>query len=310
MASRSFIADNPAMTTARTDLHRYISHDELTTLIALAKREDLGEANLDITSLCFIPPSLTTTAVMHARKPGRLAGAALLPLIAKQYDNDIHIDISAIDGDVLGARQTIATFTGSLRSILAMERAALNFCTHLSGIATLTARFVDAISGTKAGIYDTRKTIPGLRGLAKYAVACGGGKNHRIGLYDAVLVKDNHIAHVPTGELATALSQGIAKARAMNPKPTFVEVEVDNLAQFEQVLQCDVDLILLDNMTPSQMQQAVKIRDRVKPRVELEASGGINLNTVRAAAETGVDRIAIGALTHSAVALDIGLDIG
>lgn len=298
------------MSTDRPDLHRYISHEELNTLIALAKCEDLGKANLDITSHCFIPPSLQTTAAMHARKPGRLAGAALLPLIAKHYDESIRIEKSAADGAALTARQTIATFTGSLQSILAMERVALNFCTHLSGIATLTATFVDAVAGTQAGIYDTRKTIPGLRGLAKYAVACGGGKNHRIGLYDAVLVKDNHIAHVPTNDLASALKHGIAKARAMNPKPTFVEVEVDNLAQFEQVLQCDVDLILLDNMTPSQMQQAVKMRDRMKPKVELEASGGINLSTVRAAAETGVDRIAIGALTHSAVALDIGLDIG
>jgi nicotinate-nucleotide pyrophosphorylase (carboxylating) len=190
-----------------------------------------------------------------------------------------------------------------------MERVALNFCTHLSGIATLTSAFVDAVRGTKAGIYDTRKTIPGLRGLAKYAVACGGGRNHRIGLYDAVLVKDNHIAHVPTAQLAAAMSAGIAKARAMQPRPVFVEIEVDNLAQLEEVLRCDVDIILLDNMTPSQMQQAVSLRNRIAPRIELEASGGITLANVRAAAETGVDRIAIGALTHSAVALDLGLDI-
>ena len=291
-------------------LNQFVTDDELRNLIALAQREDMGEANLDITSHCFIPPELQTTAVMHARKHGVLCGQALLHRIAAQYDPTIDVQITTHDSDALAPSQTIATFKGSLRSILAMERIALNFCTHLSGIASLTATFVQAVQGTNAAIYDTRKTIPGLRGLAKYAVACGGGKNHRIGLYDAVLVKDNHIAHVPTEQLAAAMQAGIAKARAMKPSPTFVEVEVDTLAQCEQVLQCGVDVILLDNMTPSQLQQAVKLRDRVAPRVQLEASGGITIETVRAAAEAGVDRIAIGALTHSAVALDIGLDIG
>ncbi len=291
-------------------LNQFVTDDELRNLIALAQREDMGEANLDITSHCFIPPELQTTALMHARKHGVLCGQALLHRIAAQYDPTIDVQITTHDSDALAPSQTIATFKGSLRSILAMERIALNFCTHLSGIASLTATFVQAVQGTNAAIYDTRKTIPGLRGLAKYAVACGGGKNHRIGLYDAVLVKDNHIAHVPTEQLAAAMQAGIAKARAMKPSPTFVEVEVDTLAQCEQVLQCGVDVILLDNMTPSQLQQAVKLRDRVAPRVQLEASGGITIETVRAAAEAGVDRIAIGALTHSAVALDIGLDIG
>jgi len=292
------------------DLFSFVTADELAALIAVAKREDIGPNNLDITSACFIDPARQTTAAMHARKPGRLAGAALLPMIAKEYDAAIRVDMKAGDGDALAPRETIATFSGPLRSILAMERVALNFCAHLSGIATLTSTFVDAVAGTKAGIYDTRKTIPGLRGLAKYAVVCGGGKNHRVGLYDAVLVKDNHIAHIPVSELARGLSAGIAKARAMKPAPAFIEVEVDNLDQFEAVLRCDVDLILLDNMTPSQMQQAVTVRNRVKPGVELEASGGVNLNSVRTIAETGVDRIAIGALTHSAAALDLGLDIG
>lgn len=291
-------------------LNQFVTDDELRNLIALAQCEDMGEANLDITSHCFIPPELQTTALMHARKHGVLCGQALLHRIAAQYDPTIDVQITTHDGDALAPSQTIATFKGSLRSILAMERIALNFCTHLSGIASLTATFVQAVQGTNAAIYDTRKTIPGLRGLAKYAVACGGGKNHRIGLYDAVLVKDNHIAHVPTEQLAAAMQAGIAKARDMKPPPIFVEVEVDTLAQCEQVLQCDVDVILLDNMTPSQLQQAVKLRDRVAPRVQLEASGGITIETVRAAAEAGVDRIAIGALTHSAVALDIGLDIG
>ena len=291
------------------DLFSFVTADELAQLIAVARHEDLGPDSLDITSACFVDPSRRTRAVMHARKPGRLAGAALLPLIARAYDAGIGIETQTRDGDVLAPGQAVATFTGSLRSVLAIERVALNFCTHLSGIATLTSTFVDAVSGTRAGIYDTRKTIPGLRGLAKYAVACGGGKNHRIGLYDAVLVKDNHIAHLATAELAQGLAAGITRARAMTPSPAFIEVEVDNLAQFEEVLRCDVDLILLDNMTPSEMQRAVMIRDRVKPGVELEASGGVSLQTVRAIAETGVDRVAIGALTHSAAALDLGLDI-
>lgn len=291
-------------------LGQYISEEDLSSLIALARREDMSDVPFDVTSECFIPAQLHSTAVMHARKAGTLAGAALLPRIAQQYDGAIEVEAKATDGESLAPKQTIATFTGPLRSILAMERVALNFCTHLSGIATLTAAFVAAVKGTKAAIYDTRKTIPGLRGLAKYAVSCGGGKNHRIGLHDAVLVKDNHIAHLRHEDLRATLSQGIARARAMAIAPSFVEVEVDNLDQLEQVLGCDVDVILLDNMTTSQMQQAVTIRDRIAPRIELEASGGITLANVRAAAETGVDRIAIGALTHSAIALDIGLDIG
>ncbi len=291
-------------------LGQYVSEEDLTSLIALARREDMGDVPFDVTGECFIPAQLRTTAVMRARKAGTLAGAALLPRIARQYDVAITVEAGASDGEPLAPRQAIATFTGPLRSILAMERVALNFCTHLSGIATLTAAFVETVHGTKAAIYDTRKTIPGLRGLAKYAVACGGGRNQRIGLHDAVLVKDNHIAHMRHEDLRITLSQGIARARAMSPAPKFVEVEVDNLEQLEQALQCDVDVILLDNMTTSRMRQAVALRDRIAPRIELEASGGITLANVRAVAETGVDRIAIGALTHSALALDIGLDIG
>ena len=291
-----------------------MTSDEAAALIARARREDLGPDNLDITAAVFLPRDRDTVAVMHARKPGRLAGAALLPAIARTYDPAIQMEPAATDGDALNAGQPVATFRGPLRSVLAMERIALNFCTHLSGIASLTAQYVAAVAGTKAKIYDTRKTIPGLRGLAKYAVACGGGHNHRIGLYDAVLVKDNHIAHIPPAQLATALKDAIGRARAWQPtsqRPSFVEVEVDTLAQLEIVLACDVDIVLLDNMTPAQMREAVALRDRVAPggRIELEASGGVNLLSVRAIAETGVERIAVGALTHSAASLDLGLDI-
>ncbi|MEX2213142.1 MAG: carboxylating nicotinate-nucleotide diphosphorylase [Phycisphaeraceae bacterium] len=290
-------------------IQTFVSADELIAMIARAKREDMGEIDRDISSLVFIPEDRPCVAVMHSRRAGVLAGAGLFPLIAPAFDPAITIESRKEDGDALNPRDTIATFKGPLRSVLAMERIALNFATHLSGIATLTAAFVAAVAGTKAKICDTRKTIPGLRGLEKYAVACGGGCNHRIGLFDAVLVKDNHIAHVPAGQLASALSEAISKARAMRPPPTFIEVEVDTLDQLNVVLGCDVDIILLDNMTPSQLQQAVMLRDRVAPKVELEASGGVNLSTVRAIAETGVDRISVGALTHSAPALDLGLDI-
>ena len=287
----------------------FITRDELIATIERAKREDMGEINRDITSQVFIPGDRPCVATMHARKSGVLAGAALFPLIAQAYDPAIKLDSNKHDGDALAPRDAIATFKGPLRSVLAMERIALNFATHLAGIATLTAAFVNAVKGTKAKICDTRKTIPGLRGLEKYAVACGGGCNHRIGLYDAVLVKDNHLAHVPAGDLQKTLDEAIQRARAAQPPPAFIEVEVDTLEQLERVLSCDVDIVLLDNMTTSQLQQAVTMRDRAAPKVELEASGGVNLDTVRSIAATGVDRISVGALTHSAPALDLGLDI-
>ncbi|MHC4995982.1 MAG: nicotinate-nucleotide diphosphorylase, partial [Planctomycetota bacterium] len=179
--------------------------------------------------------------------------------------------------------------------------------------ASLTGKYVEAIEGTGAEILDTRKTMPGLRGLSKYAVRCGGGRCHRIGLYDAVMVKDNHIAGVGVKGvkgLAERLAAGIERARACDPAPWFIEVEVDTLEQLEVVLGVDVDVALLDNMGPDVLREAVAIRDRLKPGVKLEASGGVTLETVRAKALVGVDYISVGALTHSAPSLDIGLDIG
>jgi nicotinate-nucleotide pyrophosphorylase (carboxylating) len=210
---------------------------------------------------------------------------------------------------MLSQGQPIATVIGPQRSILAAERVMLNFMTHLSGIATLTARFVAAIAGTRARILDTRKTIPGLRTLAKYAVRCGGGLSHRMGLHDAVLIKDNHLAGIPIAALKARLDEAITAARRLMPPPLFVAVEVDTLDQLQIVLRCAVDFVLLDNMPAEMMRHAAAIRDRVAPDVLLEASGQVNLQTVRAIAESGVDRISIGALTHSAPALDIGLDM-
>ncbi|MHB1158603.1 MAG: carboxylating nicotinate-nucleotide diphosphorylase, partial [Phycisphaerales bacterium] len=308
----------------------------LDTLINLAKREDLGpsfsspsgggrvggrrdtahadQSAGDITSELSIAPQTQSTASFRSRKPGRLAGAILLPRIAQHYDPRLRITSHADDGDALSPGQTIATVAGPLRSILAAERVMLNFLTHLSGIATLTDRYVRAVAGTKAKIHDTRKTIPGFRGLAKYAVRCGGGFCHRIGLYDAVLVKDNHIAPGSLGSagLGDHIRRVIAAARQRTPAPDFIEVEVDTLDQLEQVLPLGCDIVLLDNMPPPPevgLREAVAMRDRIAPNVMLEASGGVSLDTVSIIAHTGVDRIAVGALTHSAPALDIGLDI-
>jgi nicotinate-nucleotide pyrophosphorylase (carboxylating) len=198
-----------------------------------------------------------------------------------------------------------------MRSLLTIERILLNFLQRLSGIATLTARFVAAVSGTRASIYDTRKTTAGWRALEKYAVRCGGGFNHRFGLYDAVLIKDNHLAwleaagaHAQPDTIAAA----IATARANTPPGTLIEVEVDTLEQLDRALKRGPDIILVDNMAPELVAEAVVRRDRVAPLVKLEGSGGVNLATVKALAQTGVDRISVGALTHSASALDLALD--
>lgn len=291
-----------------TMFSRCVQGPELDALIAAAHREDLGQAG-DITSRIFISESARGQAVFHARTEGRLSGAALLERIARVYDPALRVTELLPDGSPLGSGQPIAAVSGSKRSILAAERVMLNFMTHLSGIATMTARFVGEIAGTRARILDTRKTIPGLRSLAKYAVRCGGGLSHRMGLHDAVLIKDNHLAGVPVDSLRSRLDEAIAASRKPIPPPLFVEVEVDTLKQLQIVLECAVDFVLLDNMPPEVLKQAVAMRDRIAPRVLLEASGGVNLQTVRAIAESGVDRISIGALTHSAPALDIGLDM-
>ncbi len=292
-----------------TRLRNFITPAKLRVLLNLAQREDLGAKHDDVTSRLLIPEKRSTTAVMRSRVAGCLAGAALLPAIARLYDRTIRLELHKHDGDLLQSGDTIARFQGPLRSILAVERIALNFCTHLSGIATLTHEYVQQVVGTKAVICDTRKTIPTLRELAKYAVVCGGGQSHRMGLYDAVLVKDNHLAHLSPDEYPVALSTMIAQARRIKPTLQFIEIEVDRLEQLERVLPCQPDIVLLDNMPPKVLQQAVNLRNRLAPNVLLEASGGVNLRTVKSIARTGVERISVGAITHSAPALDLGLDI-
>ena len=292
-------------------LQDFVTPDWLATLIRQAKLEDMGPASIDITSQLFVPAHLQSSAAIRSRKAGILAGEAIIPMILAEYDAALTYTAHLHDGQSIDAGGTIGVIQGPLRSILSAERVVLNFLTHLGGIATLTAAYVKAAAGTRAGIYDTRKTIPGLRGLHKYAIVCGGGKNHRMGLFDAVLVKDNHIAHHPHDTLGSALQHAIQTAQAYQPAPSFIEVEVDDLVQLESLLRSSTkpSMILLDNMTNEQMTRAVQLRDELAPAVELEASGGVNLQTVAGIARTGVDRIAVGALTHSAPALDIGLDI-
>lgn len=291
------------------NLHDYIDQDTLRRKIAEVRFEDLGPGGVDVTGQVFIPADTACEAQMNTREAGVLAGAALLPMIAAAYDPAIVVEPQRADGDALAAGDTVATFRGALRSVLAMERIALNFATHLSGVATRTAAFVARTAGSAAAICDTRKTLPGLRALQKYAVACGGGTNHRIGLYDAMLIKDNHLAHLAPGSLHDVLAEAVARARTKHPELAFIEVEVDTLDQLEQVLDTGIDLVLLDNMSPETLARAVAMRDQRAPQVKLEASGGVTLETVAAIAATGVERISVGGLTHSAPSLDLGLDI-
>ncbi len=290
-------------------LDTFISPTRLAELIRSAREEDLGPDGLDVTSELFVPTDLQGKASVVVRQSGKLAGAAILHQVTQAYNENIRVDIKTQDGSGVAPGQVVAVLTGPMSSILAAERVALNLMTHLSGVATLTSHYVEQVAGTRARVYDTRKTLPGLRGLQKYAVACGGGATHRMGLYDAVLLKDNHLAQVSSTGLADAVADAVKRSRAAHPQIKFVMVEVDTLEQLQAVLPTGIDLVLLDNMTTDQLKQAVNMRDADAPSVELEASGGVTLETIGEIAKTGVDRISVGALTHSAPALDLGLDI-
>lgn len=266
--------------------------------VRTALEEDLGSAG-DITSALTIPDGAQAVARLIARKPGHIAGLICAEVAFRLVDPTLRFTAVMADGEAVEAGAPLATIAGPAHSLLTGERVALNFLGHLSGVATATAALVAVVAGTKARIVCTRKTIPGLRALQKYAVRCGGGFNHRFGLDDAVLVKDNHIA--AAGGIAPALS----RLRAGLGHMARVEVEVDTLAQLEEVLALGVDTVLLDNMPPQMLQQAVAL---TKGRATLEASGNVTLATVRAIAESGVDYISSGAITHSAPNLDIGLD--
>ncbi|SIO19777.1 nicotinate-nucleotide pyrophosphorylase [carboxylating] [Singulisphaera sp. GP187] len=275
------------------------------TLMDLAYAEDLGGIG-DLTADAIIPAHGRGAAQFVARKEGVIAGIPVLQLAALRFGLPTWFKPLVQDGDLVGPGDAIASIAGPMRAMLAMERTALNFLQRLSGIATLTARFVAEVADTSAVILDTRKTTPGWRALEKYAVRCGGGRNHRIGLYDAVLIKDNHLAWL--AEQGDPISLAIATARTHAPAGTTIEIEVDTLEQLDQALACQPDIILVDNLGPESLAESVRRRNARAPQVLLEASGGITLATVRQLARTGVDRISVGALTHSAPALDIGLD--
>jgi nicotinate-nucleotide pyrophosphorylase (carboxylating) len=296
--------------------------DDLRRLVRLAVYEDLDRGQ-DWTTVCLIPEEAKASANLVARGAGVMAGLPAIHVILDEMEISAECQSLASDGTVVAADSVLATISCAARDLLTSERTILNFVGRLSGIATLTRQYVAAVEGTKARIYDTRKTTPGWRRLEKYAVRCGGGYNHRTGLYDAILIKDNHLAfgRNEAADSAFTPSEAVRKAKALlaqqaamevqrgGPHPQMiVEVEVDSLAQLRDVLPEQPDVVLLDNMSPDMLREAVAIRDAGSYACELEASGGVNLKTIRAIAETGVERISVGALTHSAVSLDVALD--
>lgn len=267
-------------------------------LVHIALAEDLGRAG-DITSDSIIPEAATVRVTLRARQAGRLAGIGIAEAVFKLVDARLQVEKFHADGDALAPGDVIAIIQGPARAALTAERTALNFLGHLSGVATATARMVAAVQGHKARICCTRKTIPGMRALQKYAVRAGGGANHRFGLDDAVLIKDNHVG------VAGSVRTAIARARAHAGHMVKIEVEVDTLAQLEEALLEKPDIIMLDNMPNAMLVEAVRI---TAGRAILEASGNVNLETVAGIAATGVDLISVGALTHSSACLDLGLD--
>jgi len=296
--------------------HPFPPYSDLKPLIELARDEDLrGD---DVTSRLMVPADAIGVGTLMQREVGVACGLPIVEMVCRAFDERLRVELipgfhlDVIEGRFSDARETpLHRLRGPMRSLLSAERLILNFLQRLSGVATHTHRFVRRVAGTQARIYDTRKTVPGMRLLDKYAVRCGGGFNHRVGLYDGLLIKDNHIAAVPLRELADYLSKVVATSRAEDAS-RLVEVEVDRLDQMREVLKVDgIQVILLDNMDCPAMEQAVQLRDRAgrKGQVELEASGGVTLETARSIASTGVERIAVGAITHSAPALDIGLDV-
>jgi nicotinate-nucleotide pyrophosphorylase (carboxylating) len=275
--------------------------EDVRRIVRLALEEDIGLG--DVTSQATIPSDLRASGVFLAKAAGIVSGLSVAETVFQEVDPEIEFTALLADGARVERGQNLATVAGRARSLLAAERVALNFLQRLSGVASATARYVVAVEGTRARVIDTRKTTPGMRVLEKEAVRHGGGHNHRFGLSDGILIKDNHLAAIGGPD---RVARAIAAARANAPHTLRVEVEVTSLDELEQALAAGADIILLDNMTPKEMAEAVR---RTSGRALLEASGGIRLETVRAVAETGVDLISSGALTHSSPALDISLEI-
>jgi nicotinate-nucleotide pyrophosphorylase (carboxylating) len=292
-------------------------------LLELARDEDLGPAGLDLTGAALPASEERSTVHLSAREAGVCAGLAAVPLLLEVFGAEIESEPAIDDGAWFEAGTTLAAFSGPLPDLVRVERTLLNLTSRLCGIATRTAVFLDAMgtdpaAGTGcARLYDTRKTTPGLRMLEKYAVRCGGGFCHRLGLHDAVMFKDNHIAGIGPGDLAaharSLAEQARAAAATAGVRPAFIEFEVDTLDQLGALLTLEsgvIDIVLLDNMPPETLREAVSRRDAANPALALEASGGVSLQTIGAIASAGVDRISVGGLTHRAVSLDLGFDAG
>ncbi len=292
--------------------------NDLEQLVRLAIREDL-DRGFDLTTIATVPTGLPAVAHINSRAAGVAAGIDLIEWIIETIGVKIEVEQHCTDGKPFLPGQLLATLRGDSRDVLTCERTILNFLGRLCGISSWTNRHVQIIAGLKAKLYDTRKTTPGWRRLEKYAVQCGGGCNHRGGLYDAVLIKDNHLAahYRTTGTLlnpreAISLAKKFIASQLDISPQTIIEIEVDSLVQLADALTSEPDIVLLDNMSTDLLRQAVSMRDQATAKsgryVQLEASGGVTLETLRSIAETGVDRISVGALTHSAINLDLGLD--
>jgi nicotinate-nucleotide pyrophosphorylase (carboxylating) len=278
-----------------------LPQDLITSHVRAALAEDVGDG--DVTTLATVPEDATARAVMAAREELVVCGLALAEAAFKEVSPQVQIHLRARDGARLSRGENLLEVSGPARALLTGERVALNFVQRLSGVATVAARFAEAVRGTDAVILDTRKTTPGWRALEKFAVACGGARNHRFGLWDMVLIKDNHLAALREAA-PNAIAAAVRRAREKYPALK-IEVEADTLEQVAQAADAGADIILLDNMALDELRAAVRL---VAGRAKTEASGGVNLQTVRGIAETGVDFISVGALTHSARAVDIGLD--
>ena len=290
------------------DLYDLLSRSGLPRrLFELAHDEDLGPSGIDLTASLLGDDPADIVAAVRSRQPGVVAGLAALPDLLDAFGAELEVEVLAADGERCNSGDELVRLIGSADECVRIERTLLNLLSRLSGIATRTAAFVERVAG-RAELLDTRKTTPGLRVLEKYAVRCGGGHPHRLGLYDAELVKDNHLASLTRDERASLFaslrsSQGVAR---------FVEIEVDTLEQLTEVLQLPsglVDFVLLDNMSPPMLASAVGLRERAGSAIRLEASGGVTLETIDAIAATGVDRISVGSLTHQAQSIDLGLDV-
>jgi len=273
-----------------------VALDMLERVAFAALAEDLGDG--DVTTEATVDVDATGSAELVVKEPGVVCGLAVAEAVFRAVDSELRFERLVEEGASVAAGTAVARVAGAERAILTGERTALNFLARLSGIATLTRRYVDAVEGTGAAILDTRKTTPGLRALEKHAVATGGGRNHRFGLDDGVLVKDNHL------RAAGSVASAVERLRAVTPLP--IEVECDTLEQVSEALAAGAEAILLDNMSPDQLRSAVAL---ARGHARLEASGGVTLENVRAVAETGVDEISVGALTHSARSLDVSLEL-